>query len=307
MPPKKETTNEDLRTEIENTDLKNENLATKSKNVRTAEKIYGDKTTRILDDIAVFEPGKNAQIAAKKVSQKYKKIREANAKKRYKIRGEMAVGDTIETDQGKKINVILPPSKISSLKAAKKIKKKYNKIRRKKIKSQKIVASNKKNKILKEIDAVDKIKTACDKKRTRITAQKILKKYKNMKRPKRTYLVNKEDIDTIDYSEPPQEDLFAGESIINAANKLIDFKQFKKEQEKRLQEYNDQLLNNAETVNYVYDVNLDDVRENKNSKMAPKKISDKYKKTRRKRKATTSVPTLHRTSKPFFPDKRSTK
>ena len=70
--------------------------------------------------------------------------------------------------------------------------------------------SNKKNKILKEIDAVHEIKTASDKKRTRITAQKILKKYKNMKRSKRIYLVNEEDLDTIDYNEPPQENLFAG-------------------------------------------------------------------------------------------------
>ena len=62
--------------------------------------------------------------------------------------------------------------------------------------------------ILKEIDTIDEVKTASDKKRTRVTAQKILKKYKNMKRPEKTYLVNEEDIETIDYSEP-QEDLFA--------------------------------------------------------------------------------------------------
>ena len=54
-----------------------------------------------------------------------------------------------------------------------------------------------------------------------------------MKRPKKTYLVNEEDIETIDYSEP-QEELFAGESILNAANKVFNFDQFKKEQEKLL-------------------------------------------------------------------------
>ena len=54
-----------------------------------------------------------------------------------------------------------------------------------------------------------------------------------MKRPKGTYLVNEEDIETIDYIEP-QEDLFAGEGIVNAANKVFDFNQFKKEQEKEL-------------------------------------------------------------------------
>ena len=129
-----------------------------------------------------------------------------------------------------------------------------------------------------------------------------------MKKLNRTYLVNEQDIDTIDYDEP-QEDLFAGESIINAANKVIDFKQFKKEQEKRLQEYNDQLLNDAETINYVDDINLNDVRENKNLKMTAKKISNKYKKIRRKRKAATSVLSLHKISETFVPtgNKRSKK
>ena len=64
-------------------------------------------------------------------------------------------------------------------------------------------------------------------------ADKILKKYRNMKRPKKTYLVSEEDIETIDYNEP-QEDLFAGESILNAANKVLDFEQFNKEQEREL-------------------------------------------------------------------------
>ena len=57
----------------------------------------------------------------------------------------------------------------------------------------------------------------------------------------------------------------------------MDFEQFKKEQEERLQEYNDQLLNKMK------------------------------KKIRRKRKAATSVPTLHRQSEIFVPDKRSNK
>ena len=54
-----------------------------------------------------------------------------------------------------------------------------------------------------------------------------------MKRPKKTYLVNEEDIKTIDYTKP-QEDLFEDESIVNVVNKVLDFKQFKKEQEKEL-------------------------------------------------------------------------
>ena len=63
------------------------------------------------------------------------------------------------------------------------------------------------------------------KKKTRITAKKILQKYKSMKRPKKMYLVNEEDLNTIDYNEP-QEYLFQGESIIEAANKVLDFEKF---------------------------------------------------------------------------------
>ena len=48
-------------------------------------------------------------------------------------------------------------------------------------------------------------------------------------------------------------------------------------------------MNDANTINYVDDVNLNNVRANKNLKMAAKKINDKYKKVRQKRKAATSV------------------
>ena len=87
--------------------------------------------------------------------------------------------------------------------------------------------------MLKEIDTAEKVKIASEKKRDKILAQKILKKYKNLKKPKKTYLLEEKDIETIDYTKP-QEDIFAGESIINAPNKVLDFKQFKREQEKLL-------------------------------------------------------------------------
>ena len=158
-----------------------------------------DETIQTLDDIAILEPGKNAEIAAKKISEKYGLIRQANAKKKFKLPGEIVTIETIKTPQGDvKVPVSVP--KKSSQKAAKRIKDKYARIRQNKAKSKKIVESN--------------------------------KRYK-MKRPKKTYLVNEEDIETIDYIEP-QEDLFAGESIVNAANKVLNFKQFKKEQEKEL-------------------------------------------------------------------------
>ena len=231
-----------IRTEIDSTDFKKENLATKIRRNKNIRKPYKkmpdtdnkdkDETIQILDDIAILEPGKNAQIAAKKISEKYRLIRQANGKKKFKLLGEIVTIETIKTPQGDvKVPVSVP--KKSSQKAAKRMKDKYAKIRQNKAKSKKIVESNKRNKILKEIDTIKKIRTASDKKRTRITADKKLKKYKNMKRLKKTYLVNEEDIKTIDYTEP-QEDLFAGESIVNAAKKVLDFKKFKKEQEKEL-------------------------------------------------------------------------
>ena len=259
-----------------------------------------------------------------KNSEKYRLIRQANAKKKFKLPGEIVTIDTIKTPQGDvKFPVSVP--KQSSQKAAKRIKDKYAKIRQNKAKSKKIVQLNKRNKILKEIDTIGEIRTASDKKRIRITAVKILKKYKNMKKPKKTYLLNEKDIETIDYIEPqvdlftgesivnttykilkkgqekelkkgnqiaatnilkkykilkkpkkkylvneedietinyddePQEDLFAGESILAAANKALDFDKFKQEQERALQQYNDQLMNDAEKINYVDDINLEDV------------------------------------------------
>ena len=40
-----------------------------------------DETIQILDAIIILEPGKNAQIAAKKISEKYRLIRQATLRK----------------------------------------------------------------------------------------------------------------------------------------------------------------------------------------------------------------------------------
>ena len=137
------------------------------------------------------------------------------------------------------------------------------------------------------------------KKGKQVAAKNILKKYKNLKKPKKTYLVNEENLETINYDEP-QEDLFEGKSILAATNKVLDFDKFKREHEKKLQQYNDQLMNDAETVKYIDDLNLEDVRDIKNLKITAKKISDKYRKLR-KRKATVSVPKLHKITETFVP------
>ena len=66
------------------------------------------------------------------------------------------------------------------------------------------------------------------KKSAAITAKKISHKYKNLKKPKKTFLVNEKDLETIACDDEPQEDLFRGESILEAANKVLDFEAFKK-------------------------------------------------------------------------------
>ena len=84
---------------------------------------------------------------------------------------------------------------------------------------------NEKKKKTENINIIEDIKNSATKKSARITAKKILQKYKSMKRPKKTYLLNEEDLDSIEYNEP-QEDLFRGESIVEAANKVLDFEKF---------------------------------------------------------------------------------
>ena len=74
------------------------------------------------------------QIAAKKVSEKYKKMREAlAAKKKYKIPGEIVKVEDVKTDQGTiKVPVSIEKPKRSGKEAAKNIIKKYDKIRQEK-------------------------------------------------------------------------------------------------------------------------------------------------------------------------------
>ena len=321
-PPKKKTENtipgnagHFIRTEIENTDFKNENLVTKktrnkkdrtpysNKNNKNNNSNDTSKTLKLLDDIAVMEPGKSAQIAAKKIQKKYKKIKESiNNKRQQKSSDKRTRKNTISEPPA-----VAPQlsSKVSTIRTANKIKGKYLKIRTNK-NSQKITDQHKKDKLLRTISAIENVKDTSDKKRKNLAAQKI-KKYKNLKKPKRTYLVSEKDIEKIDYNSTDEEDIYAGESIVNAANKVFDynkfkeegsfagksilnkankvfnFEQFKRQQARKIQEYNDELLNEtAETINYVDDLNINDVKGNKDLLIAAKKIKENYKKMRRR-------------------------
>ena len=229
----------DYNKKVKAANFKKENLTTKVKKQNKTKKPYIKKETdempkdtetteilKVLDDIATLEPGKNGQLAAKKISEKYKKTREATARKnRYKLLGEIVRIEKVETDQWEiKVPVSIEKPKRSGKEAAKKIIKKYDKIRWEKT-FRKIVDANEKKKKTENINIIEDIKNSAAKKSTWITAKKILLKYKSMKRPKKTYLVNEEDLDTIEYNEP-QEDLFREESIAEAANKVLDFENF---------------------------------------------------------------------------------
>ena len=58
-------------------------------------------TINTLETIAVLQPGKNAQLAAKKISEKDKKIREAKkCKNIFRLPGEILRVETVETPRG---------------------------------------------------------------------------------------------------------------------------------------------------------------------------------------------------------------
>ena len=76
------------------------------------------------------------RLQLKKIRRKYRLIRPTNAKKKFKLPGEIITIEMIKTPQGDlKVPVSVP--KKSSQKAAKRIKDKYARIRQNKAKSKK--------------------------------------------------------------------------------------------------------------------------------------------------------------------------
>ena len=118
------------------------------------------------------------------------------------------------------------------------------------------------------------------KKSTIQAAKKISKKYKNLKKPKKTFLVNKEDLETIAYDEP-QEDLFKSESILNAANKVLDFNKFKKEQKELINKYNKRkTFEDLQLAEIIKVPKKRKVQRDKLAQIAAEKIKKKYKNIR---------------------------
>ena len=95
-------------------------------------------------------------------------------------------------------------------------------------------------------------------------------------------------------------------SILAAANKVFNFEEFKKQQENAIQDLKERWMEDAETINYLDDINIDDLKENKNLKIAAKKISDKYRKLK-KRWASTKIPESQKLVEEFVLPKKKTK
>ena len=169
------------------------------------------KPLDFLDEIATFVPGKKAQLPAKKISKKYKKQREANAKKQ---KNKNSLIDDRKYQQLKDDNFIslAPKNKTSSFiddRTYQELKDNDFVALESDEEVKEITDVHKKQK--QNIETINEIKKYAGNKNKKIAANKILKKYKNMKKPKKTYLVNEEDLETIDYSEP--EDLFQRERV----------------------------------------------------------------------------------------------
>ena len=165
-----------------------------------------------------------------------------------------------------------------------------------------------------------------------------------MRFKKPTFLFDEADLETIDYHDEPNKDIFANESIFAAVDKVFDFDKYKKEQATKIDEFkqpqiDDELfvnegilaaaskvfdfgkyqkeqasaldpfnklkaendLEQAETINYVDDLNLDDARENKNTE------KHKYRKIRKRKRPKHPTVTFEGFRKPTKKRKRSRK
>ena len=94
----------------------------------------GEDTLNTFDTIAELQPGKNAQIAAKNISEKYKKMREAKRRKNiFRLSGQIVPSAPVVTAQG---DVVIPApvasQKVSVRRAADKIRQENKNVRKNK-------------------------------------------------------------------------------------------------------------------------------------------------------------------------------
>ena len=251
-----------------------------------------NETIRLLDEIATLVPGKKPQLAAKKISKKYKKQREANAKKQ-KNKTSLIDDRTYQQLKDDDFISLAPKNKTSSFiddRTYQELKDDDFTALESNEEVKEITDVHKKQKQKQKIETINEIKKFAANKNKTIAENKILKKYKYTKKPKKTYLVNEEDLETIDFSEP--EDLFQGESILNVTNKVLDFNEFKKQQEEAIKYFNQfnekdinknkrKALEKEEQIIEIIKVPKKRKQQvDKAAQIAAKKISKKYKNIR---------------------------
>ena len=246
-------------------------------------------------------------------------------KKKYKITGEIVRVETAETPQGDiQVPVFIEKPKGTGKEPAKRIIKKYDKIKLEK-KYRKLIDANEKKKKEKNIAKIDEIRNFAAKKPTKLAAKKVLEKYRKMQKPKKTFLVHEADLETIDYNNEPsqQEDLFADESILSAANKIFDFNKFKQEQAEALDNMRKENIDEEPfdvgdssilaAANKVFDFAefqkqqqdaIKEFKQNKNAQIAAAKIKDKYRKMRKKRANSEPIEQIKETFESFQQPKK---
>lgn len=139
----------------------------------------------------------------------------------------------------------------------------------------------------KNIEISDEVQEVASKKGAQIAAKEISSKYKKIRYKKPPLPFNFRDIadeQTVVYTDDRNmEDVSSNRGAIIAANKI-------KNKYKKMRAKNNSLpfsldeIEQAQTENYVDDVDIADVNLNWNAAIAAKKISNKYKKLTRKRK-----------------------
>ena len=204
VPAEKADENKDIKSEVDNANLKKSDLTTKItannilkkynnlarknpykvSNISLTEPANAENiasTIETVDNIASLQPGKKCSVSSKKITGKYKKIRETTRKKDICfLLGEIVKAETVETPQRNvKVRAPMPkPSKNST-----KNMKKYGKIRQEKAKK---LSRIKGKEIVEEMVK----KPESSSKSARIAARKISDKYREIK--------NKEDIDLVE-------------------------------------------------------------------------------------------------------------
>lgn len=276
-------------------------VAVENEEVRDKEDTLND-----LDTIAELQPDRNVQTAAKRISEKYKKMRKMKEQ-------QLPSPKTIELppEENEMVDSVSVAT-VSVKRTANKIKQNYADIRRKKalkllklrgneqllgddkkenvftksarITAKKISDKFKKIRSKKAIDLVDEVQQVASK-NAQITAKKISDKYKKMRYKKTPLPFNLNDIadaESIAYGEDINlNDTQSIRSSIIAASKI-------KNKYKKMRAKNNSFsfdldeIEQVYTKNYVNDTDIADIILNRNAAIAPKKISEKYRTIRRK-------------------------